>query len=210
MLHYLYARELAAVPALARGMFTDRARQFSTRLGWPVAVDRAGQERDAYDGLNPLYVICTGAGERHLGSLRFLPTRGRTMLNDHFHDLLEGERLSDGKIWECTRFCLAPEAGSEVSAQLMLGAAEVGRAFHLSHAAAVFDERMIRIYRRLGWGPTILSSRGQGRDRVSLGLWRFSEDIRKALAARAGIDTGLSKAWFNESRLVRCPQREPA
>lgn len=210
MLRYLYARELAAFPVLARGMFTDRARQFSTRLGWPVAVDGAGQERDAYDRVNPLYVICTGSGGRHLGSLRFLPTRGRTMLNDHFQDLLEGARLSDGKIWECTRFCLAPEAGSEVSAMLMLGAAEVGRAFHLSHAAAVFDERMIRIYRRLGWGPTILSSRGHGRDRVSLGLWPFSEETRRKLAQRAGVDEALSRAWFNDSRVVPSRSQEPA
>ncbi|SLN46130.1 Acyl-homoserine-lactone synthase [Pseudoruegeria aquimaris] len=210
MLRYLYARELGAYPVLAAGMFRDRAAQFSTRLGWEVSVNAAGEERDAYDALDPLYVIWQGSDGRHLGSMRFLPTRGPTMLNDHFGDLLEGQPLRDGKIWECTRFCLAPGAGAEVSAALMLGGAEVGRAYRLNHAAGVFDARMIRIYRRLGWGPVILGSRGQGRDRVSLGLWPFSEPIRRHLARRAGIDPALSAAWFNGSRLAGEPLAQPA
>ena len=43
----------------------------------------------------------------------------------------------------------------------MLAGLELGLAFHLSHAVGVFDARMVRIYRRLGWGPTILGENGQ-------------------------------------------------
>jgi N-acyl-L-homoserine lactone synthetase len=37
-----------------------------------------GQERDRYDDLNPLYVIWQEHDGRHAGSMRFLPTTGRT------------------------------------------------------------------------------------------------------------------------------------
>jgi N-acyl-L-homoserine lactone synthetase len=61
MLRYLYADQLKNHPRLADEMFTHRADQFRTRLGWDVNVDTRGHERDEYDALNPLYVIweCT-------------------------------------------------------------------------------------------------------------------------------------------------------
>ena len=57
MLRYLYADQLDQFPRLADEMFTHRADQFKTRLGWDVSVDANGHERDEYDALNPLYVI---------------------------------------------------------------------------------------------------------------------------------------------------------
>ena len=49
MLRYLHAADLPHHPRLARTMFTDRAAQFSRRLGWDVTVNDTGEERDAYD-----------------------------------------------------------------------------------------------------------------------------------------------------------------
>ena len=57
MLRYLYADQLNQFPRLKDEMFTHRADQFRTRLGWDVSVDARGHERDEYDDLNPLYVI---------------------------------------------------------------------------------------------------------------------------------------------------------
>ena len=111
MLRYVTAGELTQYPVLRDTMFRDRAAQFSDRLGWSVAVDAGGFERDQYDALDPLYVIWEQACGHHGGSMRFLPTMGRCMVNEHFAHLNAGAPVQHPLIWECTRFCLAPGAG---------------------------------------------------------------------------------------------------
>ena len=111
MIRFVYGDELHKYPYLKQTMFQDRADQFKRRLGWDVSVDLAGEERDQYDALNPLYIIWEGAGGRHGGSLRALPTVGRTMAAEHFLHLTDGVRIQSPLIWEVTRFCLAPDAG---------------------------------------------------------------------------------------------------
>jgi acyl homoserine lactone synthase len=176
-------------------MFRDRADQFAGRLGWAVTVDASGAEHDDYDAEDPLYVIWEQEDGTHGGSMRFLPTTGRTMINDHFVDLV-GAEVTSPLIWECTRFCLSRNAGPNVSAALMLGGAEVGVNFHLRHSIAVFDARMVRVYRALGWPPTITGTTGTGRDAISAGLWEHSRAIRNRMAEKAGITVQTSAAWF--------------
>lgn len=202
MLRYLYASELAAEPLLRDSMFRDRADQFHSRLGWEVTIDERGEERDEYDSLNPLYVIWQQPDGTHGGSMRFVPTTGPNMVSDHFRSLVPGRPISNDQIWECTRFCLSRGAAPQVSAALMLGGAEVGLNNGLTFSIGVFDARMIRIYRRLGWAPTVLGSMGEGRDAISAGLWSFSEEIAQHLAAKAGIPRAQSRLWYHRSRAV--------
>ena len=199
MLRYVYADELSRFPRLAETMFRDRASQFHGRLNWEVSVDSDGYERDEYDALNPMYVIWEQPDGTHGGSLRFLPTTGQTMINDHFLDLTDGVKIQSPLIWECTRFCLAPGADARVSAALMLGGHEIGTASYLSHAVGVFDARMVRIYRRLGWGPIILGTSGTGRDAISVGLWAFEAERRPMLLARAGVSSEVSRHWYTRA-----------
>ena len=119
MLRYLYADELCQFPRLASSMFRDRAYQFRTRLNWEVTVHPDGSERDEYDEINPLYVIWENLDGCHGGLMRFLPTTGRTMVNDHFRNLTDGVEIRSPFIWECTRFCLSVDASPRVSAALM-------------------------------------------------------------------------------------------
>ena len=199
MLRYLYADQLDQTPRLADTMFRDRASQFRDRLGWEVTVGPDGYERDAYDGLNPLYVIWEQPDGTHGGSMRFLPTTGANMTEDHFLHLTDGVAIKSPHIWECTRFCLAPGAAPRVSAALMLGGMELGLGMYLSHAVGVFDARMVRIYRRLGWGPTILGAEGQGREAISVGLWAFEAERRPALLARAVVSSEVSRHWYDRA-----------
>ncbi|GAA6191689.1 acyl-homoserine-lactone synthase [Phaeobacter sp. NW0010-22] len=199
MLRYIYADELHQYPELAKAMFQDRADQFKTRLGWEVSVDENGEERDQYDALNPLYVIWEEADGSHGGSMRFLPTTGPVMVNEIFGHLTGGSPISSPLIWECTRFCLARGAGSHVAAALMLGGGEIMTAFGIRHFAGVFDARMVRIYKAIGSSPEILGSEGTGRDRISVGLWEFSQEARDKVAARAGVSQELSRLWFNRA-----------
>lgn len=197
MLLFLTAEELGQFPALRASMFSDRAHQFRVRLGWEVAVDRDGWERDEYDGLNPVYVIWRRPDGLHGGSMRFLPTLGRTMVNEHFSELSGGLIYRHPKLWECTRFCLSEGMPGNVSAALMLGGAQLGVGLGLTRAVGVFDARMIRIYRVLGWQPVVLGTRGEGAEAISVGMWEFSEEIRLRMARKAGIAPDLAQHWFD-------------
>lgn len=196
MLRYLYADDLHHAPVLARTMFRDRATQFSDRLGWAVTV-KDGEERDDYDAINPLYVIWQDEQGRHGGSMRFLPTVGRTMVNDHFGHLTGGVRIESPLIWECTRFCLAPGAGPQVAAALMLAGGEILQGFGLRHFVGVFDARMVRIYRRIGAEPEVLGWQGATRDRIGVGLWHHSPAAAASVAAAAGLTLAQSRGWFD-------------
>lgn len=196
MLRYVYADELHKYPTLADTMFRDRANQFADRLGWEVTVDENGHERDQYDDLNPLYVIWQQADGRHGGSMRFLPTTGQTMVNDHFVHLSHGVEIRSPLIWECTRFCLSPTAEARVAGALMVACGELMRGFSLSHLVGVFDARMVRIYHRIGAEPEVLGSTGAGRDRISVGLWSYDAADRAKVFSRANLDPIVSEAWF--------------
>lgn len=199
MLRYIYGNDLHRFARVRDKMFRDRADQFKARLGWDVSVDSNGFECDEYDALNPLYVIWEGPDGRHQGSMRFLPTTGPVMINDHFSHLLNGDTVQSPTIWECTRFCLSHGAPSRVAAALMLGGGEIMRHFGITQFAGVFDARMVRIYRHIGASPTVLGSEGAGRDQISVGLWAFSDAARHRVARRAGLSPALSDLWFLRS-----------
>ena len=198
MLRYVYANDLHTFPKLARTMFEDRADQFKTRLGWEVSVNAQGHERDEYDDLNPLYVIWEEADGSHGGSMRFLPTTGRTMVNEHFADILSGP-ITSPFIWECTRFCLSRGAGRHIAAALTLAGGEIMRNFNVDHFVGVFDPRMTRIYRMIGVTPEVLGSTGTGREEISVGLWHYQGEAAAQVTARAGVSMAQSAAWFAHS-----------
>lgn len=199
MLRYIYGTDLKRHAALADSMFRDRAEQFHHRLGWDVAVDDRGWEHDQYDDLNPLYVIWQRPDGLHGGSLRFLPTTGATMVNDHFLHLTDGVEIRSPFIWECTRFCLSPRADSRVAAALVLAGGELMRAFSIGHFVGVFDHRMKRIYRMIGSSPDILGEAGAGRDAIAVGLWAYDPASRARVLQRAGLSSDLSEHWFARS-----------
>ena len=196
MLRYLKGSQLTRHAKLADTMFRDRATQFADRLGWDVTVDAKGHEKDDYDALDPLYVIWERPDGSHGGSMRFLPTTGATMVNDHFSALMNNRHIASPQIWECTRFCLAPDANARIAAALMLGGGEIMRGFGIRQFVGVFDARMVRIYRRTGSSPEVLGRSGQGRDAISVGLWSFDPKDRTQVLARAGVSSKVSEHWF--------------
>ncbi|CAN5716857.1 hypothetical protein BH23PSE1_BH23PSE1_03640 [soil metagenome] len=195
MIRFIYADDLRQHPVLADSMFRDRAEQFKVRLGWDVAINSRGWERDEYDELNPLYIIWMDENGRHAGSMRTLPTIGRTMTNEHFLHLTGGVSIVSPLIWECTRFCLRPGASSRVAAGLLLAGLEMGLRFGLDQALGVFDARMPRIYGRLGHSPDIVGSR----DGISVGLWPVTHEARAEIARRSAIPLTEVARWFEAS-----------
>jgi acyl homoserine lactone synthase len=208
MIRYLYADQISEAPLLAETMFRDRAAQFRDRLNWDVTVDANGFERDQYDAFNPLYVILADEGGRHAASMRVLPTVGRTMVNDHFRDLAGGVAITSPLIWECTRFCLRPDAGREarrMAGSVMLAGCHLGLRFGLDYAVGVFNAQMLKIYRGIGWEPEVIGRSGPGTDAICVGLWPFAQAISERIAARAGVDPAIAEGWFEASFPARRP-----
>jgi acyl homoserine lactone synthase len=199
MIRFIYADQLSLYPLLADSMFKDRAAQFKDRLDWDVTVDETGREVDEYDRLNPLYIVWENAEGRHGGSARIMPTVGRTMTNEHFLDLTGGVVIRSPLIWECTRFCLAPDAPAGVAAAVLAAGVELGLRFGLEQAVGVIYARTVPLYRRIGWVPDIISSRGEGHDRISVGLWPISAEARAEIARKSGIPVSVMARWFDAS-----------
>lgn len=187
MIHYIYGDQLAHAHRLNRTMFKDRADQFARRLGWGVSVDANGEERDEYDSLNPLYVAVTNDDGSHAGSMRFLPTVGRTMVNEHFLSVTDGVQIRSPLIWECTRFCTTVNSPRSTAAVLLAAAGKLMQEFALKHFVGVFDPRMERVYRLLGSTPTILGYSSCYDEPVGVGLWEFDEQIYQRMLRRAGL-----------------------
>src|SRR5215469_5126406 len=88
------------------GMFRLRHEVFKERLDWEVGTS-AGKERDMFDDLDPVYIVCEHQGEV-LGSWRLLPTTGPYMLKDVFPELLYGRQAPQAPdVWEISRFAVS-------------------------------------------------------------------------------------------------------
>jgi len=197
MIKFLRASELENHPDLAASMFRDRTTQFRDRMGWDVTVDQLGWETDQYDALNPIYVIAENAQGLHAGSMRFLPTSGRTMLDEIFPHLKGGRTLRSSRIWECTRFCLSPGAGADVARLMLIAGQELGLSMGLTHSVGVFDRPMVRVYRRLGFEPEVLGTE----DGISAGIWKLSRTCLERMCDMSGIDPQLPRAWCSAARI---------
>ncbi len=196
MIRFLQAKELGQHPKLSHTMFCDRAKQFKERLKWEVQVDEKGEERDQYDRLDALYVIWEMPDGRHGGSMRFLPTTGRTMINEHFLHLLGGQPVSSPLIWECTRFCLSSSANSRIASALMLAGSALMKGHGVEHFVAVFDAPMQRVYRMVGSSPEVLGSAGEGRSKTSVGLWTHTSEAKARLLANAQVSGEMVDWWY--------------
>lgn len=191
-MYTVYGNELMEMPKLAHSMFRHRAMQFRDRLHWNVQVDENGHETDEYDAKNPMYLIVEQGEGRHAGSMRFLPTTEATMVNENFNHLIDGGEIRSPLIWECTRFCLAPDAHPRTSWKLLMGTIEIGLEYGLMYFVGVFDKRMLRVYRRIGWSPEVIGEAEHEGLLTCAGLWPVTEEAYSNLSNR-GVIAGLSK-----------------
>ena len=54
----------------------------------------------------------------------------------------------------------------------------------MKHFVGVVDARMVRIYRMIGASPEVLGSTGDGREKISVRLWSFSDEARVRVAQK--------------------------
>ncbi|MDX2142160.1 MAG: acyl-homoserine-lactone synthase [Rhodospirillaceae bacterium] len=155
------------VTARLEGMFKLRHEVFKERLQWDVG-SVAGRERDMFDDLDPVYIVCEQDGEV-LGSWRLLPTTGPYMLRDVFPELLHGQDAPAAPdVWEISRFAVSKRvAGNEslgtirsVTQMLLDQLFTFAARKNLSRIVAVCDVRFERILKRSGlmtnrFGPSM-------------------------------------------------------
>lgn len=144
---------------LIMGMHRLRYRVFRDRLNWDVSVS-GDMEIDAYDALNPTYIIAVDDNNSVVGCARLLPTTGPTMLANTFPALL-GSALPprSERIFESSRFCVdtsvadcvAASGLRDVTFSLLAGILEWGLSKAQEAVVTVTDARFERILRRAGW-----------------------------------------------------------
>jgi N-acyl-L-homoserine lactone synthetase len=136
-----------------------RYRVFRERLDWDVQVS-GDMEIDAFDALQPCYLLQRAGDGRIQGCVRLLPSTGSTMLRDTFPVLLDGVCApASPTIWESSRFALdvaadAPKGAHGLAVatyELFAGMIEFGLSRQLTEIVTVTDARMERILRRAGW-----------------------------------------------------------
>jgi acyl homoserine lactone synthase len=147
--------------ALLEQHYRLRARVFSDRLGWEVEVVD-GREIDAFDALQPTYVLALSDQYDVLGCARLLPASGPTMVHEVFPSLLpeEGLRAHPGMI-ESSRFCVdTTTAGGggggggiahEATLTMFTAIIEWCLVNGYTEIVTVTDIRFERILARVGW-----------------------------------------------------------
>ncbi|MCG5486307.1 MAG: GNAT family N-acetyltransferase [Sinorhizobium meliloti] len=136
-----------------------RARVFSHRLGWKVNV-AGGCESDAFDDLQPTYILAIARMGRLAGCARLLPALGPTMVANVFPSLLPGGQLSArSSMVESSRFCVDTSLSEgrgdgsihEATLTMFAGIIEWSMANRFTEIVTVTDIRFERILARVGW-----------------------------------------------------------
>lgn len=181
---------------LLAAMYRLRRRVFRDRLDWSVSVS-GDLELDAYDALNPTYLVVTSNQGEVVGCVRLLPTTGPTMLADTFPDLLGGrEAPRSDRIMESSRFCVDTRLATELSdnglnrATFILFAAMIERlrAACAESIVTVTDVRMERILRRAGWPlERICPPQRLGQTMALAGFLHASDEALAAMYRHADV-----------------------
>jgi acyl homoserine lactone synthase len=189
--HLIYRQYLADFPDLSDGMLRDRGVQFKERLGWNLRTDAEGRERDQYDDLDPLYLIVSDDGNRHLGSTRLMPTTGPTMIGDCFMHLTDDVAITSPLIWEVTRFFVSDQATRHVAPLLMWAGCSFARQAGIEYFVGVTGAHMVRVFRACGWPSDIIGTSGSAEGEICACLWEVSDEICDTLRRKAGLPADI-------------------
>jgi acyl-homoserine lactone synthase len=161
MIHVIDRTNADGHGEMLRAFASLRYQTFVAGLGWRIPCREPGLEEDQFDDGNAVYLLVTAAGGRLAGGARLLDTSRRSLLGEVFSHLVHGRVPADPKVFEVTRFVVAPEfrtpaAGSadrriDVCAALLWGLQAYGHWTGLRHLVSVSYVGMEPIFRRAGY-----------------------------------------------------------
>jgi acyl homoserine lactone synthase len=197
MIKLISGAERNAYPSEIEQMFKLRKKVFHDRLGWDVHIEEEC-ERENFDELNPLYVLCMDdAGKSVVASLRLLPTTGPNMLCDIFPELLSpGLVVRSPTIWESSRFCVDHEqkgtrSNNQIAiaaAELMCAVGEIGLGSGLTHIVTVTDVLLERIFKHMGCpGERLGDIRRIGKSNAVALFWEVSDPLLNQMKSIARL-----------------------
>jgi len=211
MIHLITPDRYGAFVDELSEMHRLRYRVFKVRLGWDVEVS-GDMEIDAFDALQPAYLLQKGDDGQIQGCVRLLPTTGPTMLRDTFPALLDGQPTPASEaIWESSRFGLdlipghTKARGGVASAtyELFAGMIEFGLTHRLSDIVTVTDVRMERILQRVGWPLRRLGQpRSIGNTVAVAGCLSISREALAHLSQAAGLSARVIAPAAEQRRRV--------
>jgi acyl-homoserine lactone synthase len=136
-------------------MHRDRKAVFVDRLKWDVPVIDGQFEVDQFDTDAAIYLVATDARhQRHLGSVRLLPSTGPHLLGDVFPHLCDKAVPTGDDVWEITRMCTHPSKdvdGLAIRRQLVVALCEFGLLYGIRTYTVVTHVQMLSALLSIGW-----------------------------------------------------------
>lgn len=152
-------------------MHRDRKKVFVDTLKWDVPVVDGQYEIDQFDTDEAIYLVALAPEtQRHLGSVRLLPSTGPHLLSEVFPFLCDkGVPIGDD-IWEITRLCTAPAKDIEprlIRRRLATAMCEFGLLYGINRYTCVTHVQYLSNLLAVGWECDLLGEPRQvGRDVV--------------------------------------------
>lgn len=190
MIYSLTTSELMGRPDLWQAVHALRHQIFVEEMGWEDLRRPDGLEVDQFDHEEAHHHLAIRNGEL-AGYQRMLPTTRPHLLTDVLQDLCEGPSPKGRRVWELTRYAVAPHyregrwGVSSVGSELVAGFIEWGMERDIDQVIIEFEPmwvlRALQLHflaRPLGYQRTY------GRQQVVATLLTFTDDTLRTVRAK--------------------------
>ncbi|HVE04311.1 MAG TPA: acyl-homoserine-lactone synthase [Rhizomicrobium sp.] len=155
MVNLITAHNRAKFRAPLEAMHRDRKKVFVDALKWDVPVVDGQYEIDQFDTDEAIYLVALAPeSQRHLGSVRLLPSTGPHLLSEVFPFLCEKGVPVGDDIYEITRLCTAPARDIEpklIRRRLATAMCEFGLLYGINKYTCVTHVQYLAHLLAVGW-----------------------------------------------------------
>lgn len=198
MIRLMTGAQRVEYPDLFDHMFRDRKRVFVDGLGWQLPMADAVREIDQFDTDGAVYLAAVGGdGDRHLGSVRLLPTTQPHLLDQVFPALCSDGTPTGSSIWEASRLCASPDLRDSrtilgVHRRLALAMIEFALMHQIDAYTCVTESRHVAALLSTGWrvDPLSLPTLCDGSLIEALAI-RIEPSTLHRVRTRSGIATAV-------------------
>lgn len=194
MLKVIHGYELDAHHELMDRVFRFRHDVFVDEKGWDDLRQPDARERDQFDDVHAIHQVCL-RGDEIVGYQRLLPTTRPHLLTDVLGDLCRTKPPRGPRIFEWTRFCVAPghrevrPRANGAFLELAQGVVEWGMGNRVDTVTVAIDWRLMVIAMQLRFFVRPLGfPKRIGRDEVVALRMSFTRETLAAIRAARGFD----------------------